>query len=229
MRIVFVRHGHPDYKNDCLTELGHVHAEAAAERLAGEHPTNIYASTCGRAYETAEHLAAKHGGLEIVKCEFMREIGWGSLTDQPINRNGHPWSVADDMVAEGQRVANENWETDEPYCQNKVVARVRSVRIAFDEWLASLGYRRDGYYYRVERENQDTVFMVSHGGSSSAAISHMLNIPFPQFCATVRPDFTAITVLTLSGKVGTLISPQIEILNDARHIQTETAASFDKS
>ena len=23
MKIYFVRHGHPDYKNDCLTELGH--------------------------------------------------------------------------------------------------------------------------------------------------------------------------------------------------------------
>ena len=33
MKIFFVRHGHPDYKNDCLTELGRKHAQAAAERL----------------------------------------------------------------------------------------------------------------------------------------------------------------------------------------------------
>ena len=33
MRIVFVRHGHPNYENDCLTPLGKQHAEAAAERL----------------------------------------------------------------------------------------------------------------------------------------------------------------------------------------------------
>ena len=33
MRIVFVRHGHPNYEKDCLTELGHRHAEAAALRL----------------------------------------------------------------------------------------------------------------------------------------------------------------------------------------------------
>ena len=32
MRIVFVRHGHPNYKDDCLTELGHLHAKAAADR-----------------------------------------------------------------------------------------------------------------------------------------------------------------------------------------------------
>ena len=37
MRIVFVRHGHPDYKNDCLTPLGHEQAKAAAARPVGLH------------------------------------------------------------------------------------------------------------------------------------------------------------------------------------------------
>ena len=30
MKIIFVRHGHPNYQLDCLTELGHPQAEAAA-------------------------------------------------------------------------------------------------------------------------------------------------------------------------------------------------------
>ena len=227
MRIVFVRHGHPDYKNDCLTELGHIHAEAAAERLKDETPSRIFASTCGRAYETAEHIATRHGNMQIEKCEFMREIGWGSTTDQPINRNGHPWLVVDDMIAEGTGVTSADWATEEPFCQNKVVARVQTVVEGFDELLCSLGYRRDGLYYRIEQKNTDTVFMVSHGGSSSAVMAHMLNIPFPQFCATIRLDFTAIAVLTLSGEVGSLVSPQVELLNDFRHIHTNQAASFD--
>ena len=42
MRIIFVRHGHPDYKNDCLTEVGHLHAEAASERLKGESIQRIF-------------------------------------------------------------------------------------------------------------------------------------------------------------------------------------------
>ena len=32
MRIVFVRHGEPDYANDCLTALGREQAKAAALR-----------------------------------------------------------------------------------------------------------------------------------------------------------------------------------------------------
>ena len=57
MRIVFVRHGQPDYEKDCLTELGHIQAEAVGKRLLGEKPSRLYASTMGRATETAEHIA----------------------------------------------------------------------------------------------------------------------------------------------------------------------------
>ena len=59
MKIIFVRHGHPDYEKDCLTELGHKQAEAAAERLKDEPIWRIYSSTCGRAYETALYICKK--------------------------------------------------------------------------------------------------------------------------------------------------------------------------
>ena len=36
MRIIFVRHGEPDYAHDCLTEMGKLQAVAAAERLRNE-------------------------------------------------------------------------------------------------------------------------------------------------------------------------------------------------
>ncbi|MBO5501197.1 MAG: histidine phosphatase family protein, partial [Clostridia bacterium] len=57
MRIILVRHGHPDYANDCLTPLGRKHAAAAAQRLRDEGIQKIFSSTCGRAMETAQHTA----------------------------------------------------------------------------------------------------------------------------------------------------------------------------
>ena len=42
MKIIFVSHGHPDYANDCLTEIGHPQAEAAAERLKDEQVDKIF-------------------------------------------------------------------------------------------------------------------------------------------------------------------------------------------
>ena len=70
MRIIFVRHGHPDYVHDCLTPLGHQHAAAAAERLRGEGITQIFSSTCGRALETAAHTAELLF-LPVERCDLM--------------------------------------------------------------------------------------------------------------------------------------------------------------
>ena len=54
MRLIMVRHGEPNYEKDCLTETGRQQAAAAAERLAREGITAVYASPMGRARETAE-------------------------------------------------------------------------------------------------------------------------------------------------------------------------------
>ncbi len=217
MKIIFVRHGHPDYKLDCLTELGHLQAEAVAKKLESRNIQRVFASTRGRALETAAHIAARLG-LEIERCDFMQEIGWGSIDEEPLYLNGHPWHVAADMVSNGQSIVVPDWDIREPFNRNKVVARVRQVEEGLDLWLSELGYERDGFYYRVREGNPDTIVMVSHGGSSSAAFAHLLNLPFPLFCVAIRPNFTAVTEVSFEGEEGSLISPQVKLLNDAQHI-----------
>lgn len=217
MRIVFVRHGHPDYKKDCLTELGHLHAEAAAERLKDEPFTRIYSSTCGRAVETAEHIAKRHD-LPVKSFDFMREIKWWPLNGQPLEHKGYPWTITNAMVENGESVLSSNWAEEPRFSNNGVKFLVQNIGKEFDKLLEELGYVREGDYYRVIRENTDTVAMVSHGGASSAALAHLFNLPFPFLCASLRPNFTAITVVLLEGEEGKLITPRFEIANDARHI-----------
>ena len=226
MRIVFVRHGHPDYKLDCLTELGHRHAEAAAERLAKEPFARILASTHGRAIETAEHIASRHN-LPVETFDFMREIKWGPITgDELPYKNGYPWTVSTAMVAENADLLRPGWADEKYFSNNSVKFLVQNIGTEFDKLLETLGYTREGNYYRVTKKNDDTVAMVSHGGSSSVAISHMLNLPFPFFCETIRFGFTSTSVLTLRGEEGELISPRIEILNDCRHIKDITEVVY---
>ena len=80
MRIIFVRHGHPNYEKDCLTDLGVLHAKAVAQRLKNENEPieKIFSSTCGRALETASFIDSKFG-VGVVGLDFMREIKWGSV------------------------------------------------------------------------------------------------------------------------------------------------------
>lgn len=228
MRIIFVRHGHPNYKLDCLTELGHRQAEAAARRLSDERIERIFSSTCGRARETAEHVAAPRG-LTVEPLEFMREIGWGTLSGEPLLAEGHPWHVAVDMVAHGIPLNDPDWATKEPFCRNAVTARAGKVAEGIDALLAECGYVREGEYYRVTEPCDRTVLIASHGGSGSAALGHLMNLPFPYVCGTLHPDFTGVSVVSLAGERGALITPVIEVLNDARHIVgLEATAEYGK-
>jgi len=225
MRIVFVRHGHPNYEDDCLTELGRLQAAAAAERLKDEGIGGIYASTCGRAYETAEYTAKKLG-LPIHECPFMREISWGSVDDVPLEEDGHPWYAAWARASRGEDQRHTDWENHGQFPRNKVVDCVRIVTEGFDEWMKFLGYTREGLYYRAGENTGGTVAMFSHGGASSAALAHLLNIPFPLFCGSFEIDFTSVTVVELSDEPGKLVMPFVRLMNDARHIRGITVENI---
>ena len=226
MKIYFVRHGHPNYKDDCLTELGHKQASAAAERLKDCGISQIFASTMGRAQQTAKHTADLLG-LDVIGCDFIREISWGSLDGEPLPERGHPWHVSTLRAAEGKSIFMKDWQEHYPYNNSKVVDSFKSVSEGVDAWLLELGYKREGDYYRVVGEDTDkTVAMFSHAGASSAALSHMLNIPLPQFCGAFPIDFTSVTIIDLSNEVGALVYPDVLLLNDARHIEGITVENF---
>ncbi len=219
MKVYFVRHGRPDYANDCLTELGYKQAEAVAERLKNCRIDQVFSSTKGRAFQTAEYTA-KALGLKVIPCDFMREIRWQSVDGEPILANGNPWDISDIFASEGKTLTDKAWCIKEPYCKSKVVNSVQIVKDGLDTWFAELGYQREGEYYRViGSATEKTVAIFSHGGSSSVALSHILNIPFPQICGIFRPDFTSITVVEFSDKIGELFCPKVLLLNDARHIE----------
>lgn len=225
MRIVFVRHGHPDYVHDCLTELGHRHAAAAAQRLQDEGVEKIFSSTCGRAFETAEHLG-RLIGLPVTGCDFMREIRWGAADGSPMFADGHPCSIADAMVIRGEALVEPDWRSHEHFCGNRLLTCADKVAAGADEWLASLGYAREGLYYRAGEEKHQTIAAFGHGGESAAMLSHLFNLPFPFVCQAMGPDYTGITIVELSNRPGELVAPRFELLNDARHIRGMSVENF---
>ena len=225
MRIIFVRHGHPDYAHDCLTELGRKHAAAAARRLQDEGIEAIYSSTHGRAMETASHLAeALH--LPVTGCDFMREINWGSVDGEPLFADGHPWDTVDRMVAQGESLVDPDWQNSETFRRNRVVQCVEKVAAGTDAWLATLGYTREGLYYRAGKDTKRTIAAFGHGGASTAILAHLFNLPFPFVTSTMGPDYTGITIVELPDVEGALVKPRLEMLNDARHIRGLTVENY---
>lgn len=220
MRIIFIRHGEPDYEHDTLTETGFKQAQIVAQRLKDENIDEIWSSTNGRAVNSAKPTAELLG-LPVKTVDFMREVTWGSKTGEKLFEDGHPWDIADEMARLGMDLNSPDWCTNRFFKDNKVVGCVETVSMGIDEWLEEHGYKRNGLYYEhlIEEEYHRTVAFFCHGGSSSAAIAHIMNLPFPYVCALLHMEFTGITILRMDRKKGSCTLPCMELANDGRHIK----------
>ena len=166
-------------------------------------------------------MTAEALGLPVRTLDYMRELHWGSIDGTALPGNGHPWDLADLLAAEGRDLTDPAWR-EHPYFSNNIVtAEADNVARKTDEWLLSLGYERRGPYYRCLRpdDRQKTVALFSHGGSSAAAMGHILNLPFPYACGLFHLEFTGITVIRLDRNPGKQALPCLELANDGRHIR----------
>ncbi|MBR4393339.1 MAG: histidine phosphatase family protein, partial [Oscillospiraceae bacterium] len=73
MKLLFIRHGDPDYFVDGLTETGRREAELLAERIAPMDITEYFVSPLGRAVETARPTLEK-AGRTAVTYDWLREF-----------------------------------------------------------------------------------------------------------------------------------------------------------
>ena len=214
MRIIFVRHGEPDYLHDCLTQTGHKQAAAAAQRLADEGITEVYASSCGRAFETASYTALLLD-LPVVKLDFMREISWGGFR---IPCGGHPWALSETLLDEGFDFGASDWRKHAFFDGNIATEEFEKIAACFDEFLLGQGFRHENGRFFCESGTNKTIALFSHGGSGACALSHLLGLPFPYVAAVMPYDFTSITIVDLPATENAYTHPTLELFNDCAHI-----------
>lgn len=216
MRLIFVRHGEPDYEHDCLTERGRRQAAAAAERLAEEGITEIYASPNGRAQETAS-FTAKRLNLPVVTLDYMHEISWGG---PGIPENGHPWTLSQRMIEQDDfDFYRQNWREHSYFAGNAAVRYYDMIAGKIDAFLDARGYRHAGSRFFCRDGADRTIALFSHGGSGACALAHILHLPFP-YVATVLPyDFTSVIIVELPARMGEYVRARLELFNDVAHIR----------
>ncbi len=174
MRIIFVRHGDPDYENDCLTKRGKIEAQKAALRLNKLPIKKVYSSPMGRAYETA--LAyVKLSGLPIKVCDFLKELPCKHLT-----YDGKEFDFRDRLISDlssDPTIYDINtWESNENIANSDFPKIIADIDKGIDSILEENGYKRNGNIYDVVRPNHDVIVIFAHFGLISAALSHILNI-----------------------------------------------------
>ncbi len=138
-----------------LDELGREQARALAAHLQPETFHAIYSSPLARARETAELFAAPHGlPIRFDDRLMERRLGeWTGLTGDEVNER-YPEHMAHD------------WRTDGPPGGENDAALIARAAAVLAEIMAA--------------HPQETIAVVSHGGTLNAYLAHLLGVPMPR-------------------------------------------------
>ena len=194
MRLLFIRHGDPDYVNDTLTEKGRREAALLAEHAPKMNMGTCYVSPLGRAQATASYSLEKLGCTAQTYSwlqEFPAHVeleGSDSLkAAYPTTRirDGKylpriPWDMVPSYWAEHPECMDALRWRDADVCRHSDVVEIYDdVTGQFDKLLASHGYIRKGSCYHVEKESTETLTFFCHFGITCVFLSHLWNLsPF---------------------------------------------------
>lgn len=179
MNLYIVRHGNPNYGLDCLTELGHKQAEAAAAELETLGIDEIYASTMGRAVETAEHLARRIG-KEIHPEPWAREVEHYAM-----NGEGKPCqlvSVDPGFTSSPEIEAMGDAWPSHPRFNGEAAVRetISTIENGMEDFLMRQGYQLEGNRFRImspDQPNEKNIALFCHAGAFLVMSAFLLRIP----------------------------------------------------
>ena len=188
MRLLFIRHGDPDYVHDTLTAKGHKEAALLAERAEDLHLGECYVSPLGRAQATAGYSMKKLG-------RTAKTLGWLQEFPAQVDLNQAPQllkAFPNARMEDGQYAPHIVWDIMPSYwaehsecmdpirwreceiCRNSDTVEIYDyVTGEFDKLLAEHGYIRDGRCYKVERESTETLTFFCHFGLTCVFLAHL--------------------------------------------------------
>lgn len=174
MRLLFIRHGDPDYEHDTLTEKGVREAEFLADRLQGEKMDSIYLSSQGRAQRTGEATMKRLGRTgktfawlhEFTTPVFLPESGEKHLI----------WDFMPSFMDKYPQLYSATEWQNVPFIRDSDIPRAyREVCDGIDGVLAEHGYVRKGSFYEAAEPNRETLVFFCHFGATGIILSHLFN------------------------------------------------------
>lgn len=185
MHLYYIRHGDPDYVNNCLTELGRKEAELTSQELEKIPFDYIFSSSSNRAEETASYLAKKIN-KEIISYDWAKEetvFSELSFFDEEVGHQNWIFHSKRLLRRMHELENNPNWYDDKVFLPT-VKTGIERVKTAIDEWLyKTLGIQHDfqkNKYISGNRKDLEVAFF-AHGGFGTIFTSHILGIAYPSF------------------------------------------------
>ncbi len=218
MKILIVRHGDPDYKNDTLTEVGKLEAEFLKKRIEKENVTSVYCSILGRARDTAKPFL-KSLSMDATYCDWLKEFNDATVLF-PYNKEPDCcWDVLPEYINTLQNIYHPTLWKEEEFIKNSNVSKNYDyVTKNLDKMLASHGYLRDGFNYKVEKGNHDTIVLVCHFGVTAVLLSHLLNCSPYSIWQHACTAPTAITTIYTEERVKGIALMRCASIGDVSHL-----------
>ncbi len=218
MRIIIIRHGDPDYEIDGLTEKGKIEVEYLRRRMVKEDITRVYCSILGRARLTAQPFLDSLN-IKAEYCEWLKEFFDPQVTLPYEKEPTICWDIMPEYLNTLNNIYHPiKWREEEFVKNSTLLQRYDYVIENFDKVLAEYGYVRDGYNYRVEKSNHDTLVFVCHFGLTAVLLSHLMNCsPYTIWQHTCTAPTAVTTIYTEERKEG-IASFRASCIGDVTHL-----------
>lgn len=237
MKLIFIRHGDPDYTADSLTPKGVREAQLLAKRVSAWHVADFYVSPLGRARRTAE-IAMQGTGRTPEVCRWLQEFYY-PVTD-PATGNKHiawDWLPSYFSAPENSMLCSKDAWMHAPVMETGgIAAHYEEVCSGIDSILARYGYVRKGGIYRTDgthcqkgelnistdtyKESYDdrTIVFFCHLGVMFAVLGHLLSISPVQLCQGFFVAPSSVTILGAEERIPGTASFRIQVLGDTQHL-----------
>lgn len=100
------------------------------------------------------------------------------------------------------------------------------LQVASDDFIARLGYVREGNVYRTEKPNDERIAAFCHCGFGMTWLSHLLRIPPNIFWVSFDITHTGVTVLEFRNRKCGWTVPKVLCLSDMSHIFADENVDF---
>lgn len=204
MKLVFIRHGEPDYEKDSLTETGFKEAALLADRVAGMEVKEFFVSPLGRAKDTAAP-ALERIGRSATELDWIREFDvFINRPDKAPGEAGMAWDwLPADWMSYPDFYDKDKWMLHPLFEDKNLKERYEYVIGSFEAFLNAHGYSRNGLYYNAENASNDTLVFFSHFGCATLLLSHLLNVsPMILWHGMCMAPTSVTTIVTEERKKG---------------------------
>lgn len=218
MKLIFIRHGDPDYVHDTLTEKGHREAEILSKRVAKWDIKQIFCSPLGRAQATCAY-SLKETGRDCITYDWLQEFYY-KVKDQQSGEERIAWDLLPSYFAPHDGLHDKDkWTDTDIMSSGNISARASEVYEGFDNLLAEYGYKRNSQgFYDVVEHNDDNLVFFCHFGVTALIVGYLIGVAAPCLWQGMIMQPTALTVVGSEEVVPGQASFRVQTFSDCRHL-----------